>query len=383
MRGHESRCDQLFSYISPEQRIPANHPLRLIREIVDDVLSEMSCDFSRIYSGTGRPSIPPEQLLRALLLQAFFSIRSERQLMEHLEFNLLYRWFVGLNPDDKVWDASVFAKNRDRLLEAEIAHELLSRIVNHRRVSKLLSKEHFSVDGTQIEAWASMKSFQPRDGHDSGDHDADGDDTASRDGGDPRQGRNSERNFHNEKRSNATHVSTTDPEARLLRKGSGKESRLSYMGHALMENRYGLVVDGRLTQATGTAEREAALAMLDSLKPSGRRATLGGDKNFDVHDFVTSLRARNTTPHIARNSYLTKTGKRRKSAIDGRTTRHPGYATSQRIRKRVEEIFGWTKNNAGMRKVAFCGRKRVEGAFLLSLSAYNLIRLPRLLEAQA
>lgn len=391
MRGQESRCDQLFSYISPEQRIPANHPLRLIREIVDDVLSEMSGNFNPVYSGTGRPSIPPEQLLRALLLQAFFSIRSERQLMEHLEFNLLYRWFVGLNPDDKVWDASVFAKNRDRLLEAEIAHELLSRIVNHRRVSKLLSKEHFSVDGTQIEAWASMKSFQPRDGHDTGDHDADSDGTAGKDGGkdggkdsgDPRQGRNSERNFHNEKRSNATHVSTTDPEARLLRKGYGKESRLSYLGHALMENRCGLVVDGRLTQATGTAEREAALAMLDSCKPGSKRATLGGDKNFDVHDFVTSLRARNTTPHIARNTYRTKTGKRRKSAIDGRTTRHPGYAISQRIRKRVEEVFGWTKTNAGMRKVAFCGRKRVEGAFLLSLSAYNLIRLPKLLEAQA
>ena len=369
MRGQDDRSGSLFSYIDLEDRVPAAHPLRLIRGIVNEVLETLSGEFAAMYSSTGRPSIPPEKLLRAVLLQAFYTIRSERQLMEQLDFNLLFRWFVGLGLDDGVWDASTFCKNRDRLLEAEVSAKFLRGVIEHGKVRRLLSRDHFSVDGTLIEAWASMKSFRPKDDGGGGDG--------------PGLGRNGERDFHGEKRSNASHESTTDPEARLYRKGNGRESKLCFMGHALMENRNGLVVMGGVTLATGTAERDAALAMIDAHRPMAgkRRITLGGDKGFDVAAFVADLRRRNVTPHVAIQGYLTKTGKRRKTKIDGRATRHPGYAVSQRIRKRIEEIFGWVKVQAGQDKTKFRGRRRVEASFTLALAAYNLIRLPKLLAA--
>jgi transposase len=369
MRGQDQSSGALFSYVDLEERVPANHPLRTIREIVNGVLVSLSSDFEAMYSRMGRPSIPPEQLLRALLLQAFYTIRSERQLMEQLDFNILFRWFVGLGMDERVWDASTFCHNRDRFLEADVSARFLNGVIEHKKVRRLLSRDHFSVDGTLIEAWASMKSFRPKDG--------DGDDG-------PGQSRNAERDFHGEKRSNETHESTTDPDARLHRKGNGKESRLCFMGHALMENRNGLVVGGGVTMASGTAEREAALEMIDKRRPTTqkggqRRITLAGDKGFDVAAFVDDLRDRKVTPHMAVQDHLTKTGKRRKTRIDGRTTRHPGYAVSQRIRKRIEEVFGWVKTNAGLSKTKFRGRRRVDASFTLALAACNLIRLPKLL----
>ena len=363
MRGEDRSSGSLFSYVDLDDRVPRDHPLRVIRAIVNDVLGSLSSEFASLYSHTGRPSIPPEQLLRALLLQAFYSLRSERQLMEQLDFNMLFRWFVGLGLDDAVWDATVFCHNRDRLLEAEVSAKLLNGVVEHRKVRRLLSRDHFSVDGTLIEAWASMKSFRRKG--------VDDDDTPP--------GRNGERDFHGEKRSNESHESSTDPDARLYRKGNGRESRLCYMGHALMENRNGLVVAGALSRASGTAEREAALEMLDRHRRGGRRITLGGDKAYDVTAFVGDLRARKITPHIAIDGHLTKTGKRRKTRIDRRTTRHAGYAISQRCRKRIEEVFGWAKTQAGQAKTKFRGRRRVEASFTLALAAYNLIRLPRLL----
>lgn len=369
MRGSDSKNTQLFSYVSIEERIHKRHPLRLIREVVNDALGALSGDFDALYAVDGRPSIPPERLLRALLLQAFYSIRSERLLMEQMEFNTLYKWFVGLNPDERVWDASTFAKNRDRLLDAEIASKLLAAIVAHPRVKRLLSKDHFTVDGTMIDAFASMKSFRRKDGDDDG----------------PDEGGNGMRNFRREKRSNDTHESKTDLDARLFRKGNGKESRLCYIGHALMENRHGLVIEAELTRATGTAECEAALIMLDRVRPftpgkAHRRITLGGDKLFDRWDFVSTLKARVITPHIAVQGHKTKTGKRRKTAVDGRTMRHPGYGVSQIVRKRVEEVFGWTKYAAGLRQTKFRGLSRVTSSFTLAIAAFNLIRLPKLLE---
>ncbi len=370
MRGEDLQSDSLFSYVNLEDRVPKNHPLRVIRGIVNDVLDGLSSDFEAAYSHTGRPSIPPENLLRALLLQAFYSIRSERQLMEQLNFNILFRWFVGLGMDDPVWDATVFCHNRDRLLEAEVSAKLLGGVVEHKKVRRLLSRDHFSVDGTLIEAWASMKSFRPKGGGD--------DDNGSG------SGRNQERDFRGDKRSNETHESSTDTEARLYRKGNGRESKICFMGHAFMENRNGLAVGGGVSLATGTAEREEALAMIDKYRPMDgkggkRRITLGGDKGFDVAAFVDDLRARKVTPHIAVQDHLSKTGKRRKTKIDGRTTRHPGYAISQRIRKRIEEIFGWVKVQGGQDKTKFRGRRRVDASFTLALAAYNLIRLPKLL----
>lgn len=322
MRGEDRKSGSLFSYVDLETRVPASHPLRVIRGIVNDALDGMSSDFEAAYARAGRPSIPPERLLRALLLQAFYTIRSERQLMEQLDFNLLFRWFVGLGMDDRVWDASVFCKNRDRLLEAEVSAKFLGGVIAHKKVHRLLSRDHFSVDGTLIEAWASMKSFRPKDGGEGG-------------GAGPGPGRNQERDFHGEKRSNETHESATDTNARLYRKGRGQASKLCFMGHALMENRHGLVVDGGVTLASGTAEREAALDMIDKHRPMDakagkRRITLGGDKGFDVAGFVEELRKREVTPHVAVQDHLTKTGKRRKTKIDGRTTRHPGYTISQR-----------------------------------------------------
>lgn len=370
MRGEDRSSGSLFSYVDLEERVPGNHPLRVIGEIVNDVLAGLWSDFEAAYSHTGRPSIPPEQLLRALLLQAFYSIRSERLLMEQLNFNILFRWFVGLGMDDPVWDATVFCHNRDRLLEAEVSAKLLNGVIEHKKVRRLLSRDHFSVDGTLIEAWASMKSFRPKGGGD--------DDTGSG------SGRNRERDFHGDKRSNETHESTTDSDARLYRKGNGRESKICFMGHAFMENRNGLVVGGGVSLATGTAEREEALAMIDKYRPldgkgGKRRITLAGDKGFDVAAFVDDLRERKVTPHIAIQDHLTKTGKRRKTRIDSRTRRHAGYAASQRIRKRIEEIFGWVKIQGGQDKTKFRGRRRVDASFTLALAAYNLIRLPKLL----
>ena len=361
MRGEDRLSGSLYSYVDLESRVPARHPLRLVRAIVNEVLASLSGEFERLYSPTGRPSIPPEKLLRALLLQVFYSIRSERQLMEQLDFNLLFRWFVGLAMDDAVWDATVFCKNRDRLLEAEVSAQLLAGVVAHPRVRELLSREHFSVDGTLIEAWASMKSFRPKDGG----------------GGDPGPGRNRERDFHGQKRSNETHESTTDPDARLYRKGRGKESKLCFMGHVLMENRNGLVVGGELTRAHGAAEPLTAVELVER-HAGGGRVTVGADKAFDTAGFVMELRELGATPHVAQNAYDTGKAKRR-SAIDGRTTRHPGYAASQRVRKRIEEVFGWVKASAGLRKTKLRGLARVRAQFTLALTAYNLIRLPKLL----
>jgi len=363
MRGGDERSGSLFSYVDLEARVAKDHPLRTIRGLVNEALAALSGEFSAMYSRMGRPSIPPEKLLRAMLLQAFYSIRSERQLMERLEFDLLFRWFVGLGVDDEVWDHSTFSKNRDRLLEGDVAAKFMSVVLDQPRVKQLLSTDHFSVDGTLIEAWASMKSFKPRDG--------------SGDPPPPAGGRNREADFHGQKRSNETHVSTTDPEARLYRKGRGKEAKLCFIGHALMENRNGLVVDACLTQADGHAERIAALAMIEPRADRPRPITLGADKAYDAEDFVNELRSMNATPHVAQNT------NGRSSAIDGRTTRHAGYAVSQRIRKRIEEAFGWIKTVAGQARTKFRGRERVGWAFAFAAAAYNLARLPKLLGAPA
>jgi transposase len=363
MRGEEQRSEGLFSYVRLEERIPKDHPLRAIRGLMDEVLAALSGRFEELYSHTGRPSIAPEYLLRATLLQAFFTVRSERQLMEQIDYNLLFRWFVGLSIDDGVWDASVFSKNRDRLLEADVARELLSTLLSLPQVKGLLSSDHFSVDGTLLQAWASMKSFRPRDGS----------------GEPPEGGRNAERNFRREKRSNETHASMTDPDAKLYRKGTGQESRLCYMGHVLMENRNGIAVGGEVTQATGTAERETALALIDGHRSGAGRITLGADKAFDVEGFVQALRERKVTPHIAIDDHLTKTGKRRKTAIDGRTLRHAGYAISQCCRKRIEEVFGWIKTVAGLAQVKVRGLAKAQAVFVFAIAAYNLVRIPKLL----
>ena len=368
MRGSDDRTGSLFSYVDLEARVRGDHPLRMIREITNEALLALDGEFAALYPPRlGRPSIPPERLLRAMLLQAFYGIRSERQLMERMEFDLLFRWFVGLGVDDPAWDHSSFTKNRDRLLEGQIAAKFLQAVLAQPRVKRLLSSDHFSVDGTLLEAWASIKSFRRKDGSD-------------QDGEGP--GRNTERNFHGEKRSNETHASTTDPQARLYRKGDGQPARLCYIGHALMENRHGLVVGGGASLATGTAEREMALDLLDR-RQANRRITLGADKAYDVAQFVHDLRHRTVTPHIAIDGHITKTGKRRRTALDRRTTRHAGYEVSQRCRKRIEEVFGWIKGSAGLAKVKLRGRARVDTAFTLALAAYNLVRLPKLLAAPA
>jgi transposase len=360
MRGGDAKTEALFSYVSCERRVPLDHPLRPIRKIVDQGLAALSPEFERLYAKLGRPSIAPEKLLRALLLQAFYSVRSERQLMEQLDYNLLFRWFVGLSLDAVVWDVTVFTKNRDRVIAGDIAAQFMAAVLNQEGVKALLSDDHFSVDGTLIEAWASMKSFRPKDGS----------------GEPPAPGRNGERDFHGEKRSNETHASTTDPDARLYRKGPGQPAKLAYLGHVLMENRHALVVDARLTLATGTAEREAGLEMV-AARPGNHRITLGADKAYDVASFVADLREYNVTPHVAQNTT------NRRSAIDGRTTRHPGYAVSGRVRKRIEEVFGWTKAAAGFRKTHHRGLARVGWMFTLTATAYNLVRLPKLAGAVA
>jgi transposase len=364
MRGGDDRTEGLFSYVSCEARVPLDHPLRPIRAIADEALEVLSSDFEGLYSKVGRPSIAPEKLLRALLLQAFYSIRSERQLMEQLDYNLLFRWFVGLSMDAEIWDATVFTKNRDRLLSGDVATKFLAAVVAQARSRSLLSDEHFSVDGTLIEAWASIKSFRPKDGS----------------GEPPGPGRNGERDFHGEKRSNKTHASTTDPDAKLYRKATGQPSRIAFMGHVLMEHRNGLVVGATLTPATGTAEREAALTLVDRLG-SRRRITLAADKAYDAREFVAALRKREVTPHIAKHEYVDKNGVRRRSALDDRTTRHPGYTISLRIRKRIEEVFGWIKTTGSLRKTRHRGTEKVDWMFTFTAAAYNLVRLPKLMAA--
>ena len=357
MRGFGQRRDGLFSYVRPESRIPRNHPLRVIRRLADEAPDALDKQFAALYSEAGRPSIPPEPLLRALLLQAFYTIRSERQLIEQLDYNLLFRWFVGLSVDDPVWVPTVFGKNRDRLLEGRIAAAFMSAVLNLPQVRSLLSDEHFPVDGTLVQAWASMKSFRRKDGQDEP----------------PAPGRNGERNFRREKRSNETHASTTDPDARLARKSGGQEARLGFTGHLPMENKNALVVDARLTHATGTAEPQAALEMLGEMSGSGRK-TVGADKNYDTAAFVAASRELGVTPHVAQN--ITS---HRGSNIDGRTTRHDGYRISQVIRKRIEEANGWIKEVGGMAQTKFRGLARVGWMSTLKAAAYNSIRLPRLL----
>jgi transposase len=361
MRGSDEHSGALFSYVDLEKRVRADHPLRAVRALTDAALEALSGDFAALYSGLGRPSIAPEMLLRAMLLQAFYSVRSERQLMERLEFDMLFRWFVGLGLDDPVWDHSTFSKNRDRLLDGEIAARFLSAVLIQPRVKRLLSSEHFSVDGTLIEAWASMKSFKPKEPPDAG--------------GTQGSGRNAPVDFRGEKRSNQTHRSTSDPDARLYRKGPGMEAKLCFIGHGLMENRSGLIVDARLTRVSGHAERLAALDMIEGLAGRPRAVTLGADKGYDAADFVEELRTINVRPHVARNT------SGRRSAIDRRTTRHPGYAKSQRIRKRIEEAFGWIKTVAGMRRTKLRGLAKVDWSFTFAVAAYNLVRMPKLLVA--
>ena len=357
MRGDDQQQNHIFSYLSPEARVRKDHPLRAIRTMVDEVLTQLSRRFDGMYASVGRPSIAPEKLLRAQLLQMLYSIRSERLLMEEMDYNLLFRWFVGLNADDAVWDATVFTKNRDRLLEADVAQEFLVRVVEQARAKGLTSDEHFTVDGTLLEAWAGAKSFQPKDQQPTPPPDDPGNPTV---------------NFRGEQRSNETHASKTDPDARLARKGEGKESKLSYCGNLLVENRNGLIVDAEVFQANGTAERDAALVMLEKL-PGIQPVTVGGDKGFDTRGFVEECRNLRVTPHVAQN-HARPGG----SAIDGRTTRHAGYALSQRKRKRIEECFGWLKTIALMRKVRHRGVCKVHWIFTLACAAYNLVRLRNL-----
>jgi transposase len=363
MRGDDSQQDAMFSYLSPDQRVPADHPLRPIRKMVDRVLKRLSPRFEGMYAEGGRPSIPPEKLLRALLLQCLYSVRSERLLMEQLDYNLLFRWFVGLNMDDPIWDFTVFSKNRERLLEADVARAFFEEIGKLAREQGLLSDEHFTVDGTLIEAWAGQKSFKPRAG-------AQPSPTDSNAG-------NPSLNFRGQRRTNDTHVSTTDADAKLYKKAKGQEAKLAFLGHVLMENHNGLVVETRLTAASGTAEREAALQMMEEKRKQKRgRLTLGDDKNYDTREQVAALRELKVTPHVAQN-----TGRPGGSAIDQRTTRHAGYAASQTKRKRVEEIFGWFKTVALLRKTRFRGLERVGWMFTWAAAAYNLVRMRNLLGA--
>lgn len=357
MRGPDEQTSHMFSYVVPEQRVRADHPLRAVRRLTDEVLTTLSPRFDRMYSDMGRPSIPPEQLLRALLLQSLYTIRSERLLMEEIDYSILFRWFVGLGMDDEIWSPTTFSKNRDRLLQGDIAAAFFDAVVDQARLAGLLSDEHFTVDGTLLEAWASLKSFRPKDERPSAPPDDPGNPTV---------------NFHGESRRNDTHQSTTDPDARLARKGNGKEAKLSYAGHVLLDNRHGLVANVCVTAATGTAERDAALLLLGE---APRAATVGGDKAFDVASFVEGVRALGVTPHVAQKDKYT--------AIDGRTTRHPGYEVSQRKRKLIEQVFGWMKTIGGLRKLRHCGGQRVDWIVTFTAAAYNLVRLRTLLARPA
>jgi len=358
MRGADHQQSGMFSYISAERRVPEDHPLRAIRAMVDVALRNMGPQFDAMYAKVGRPSIAPEKLLRALLLQVLYTVRSERMLMEQLNYNLLFRWFVGMNIDDSVWDVTVFTKNRERLLAAGVANILFAEVLAQARSRALLSSEHFTVDGTLIEAWASHKSFKRKDGSDQQPPDDPGNPTVD---------------FHGERRSNATHQSTTDPEARLAKKGAGKEAKLSFAGHVLMENRNGIAVNACVNLAEGRAEVEAAVAMVEEI-PGQHRVTLGGDKNYDTKEFVQEMRDHQVTPHLALKAT---------TIIDARTTGHPGYAISQQKRKRVEEIFGWLKTVGGLRKTRHRGVERVGWMFTFALAAYNLVRMRNLAAAAA
>jgi transposase len=357
MRGIDHQQSDMFSYLSPEQRVRKDHPLRAVRAMTDAILGNMSPLFDAMYAEGGRPSIPPEKLLRAQLLQMFFSVRSERLLMEEIDYSILYRWFVGLNLDEPVWDATTFTKNRDRLLEAAVAKEFLAQVVEQARGAGLISDEHFTVDGSLLEAWASPKSFQPKDKH----------------GAPPDDPSNPTVDFHGEKRCNETHESKTDPDALLARKGKGKEAKLSYNGNLLVENRNGLIVNAELLQANGRAERDAALVMLEQV-PGDGRITVGGDKGFDTQEFVGECRQMNVTPHVAQND-----GRRGGSAVDARTTRHASYAVSQKKRKRIEECFGWLKDIALLRKLKHRGLLKVGWIFTFAAAVYNLVRLRKLI----
>lgn len=360
MRGDDQRQDGMFSYLSPEQRVPADHPLRPIRQMVDEALKQLSSRLGGLYSDIGRPSIAPEKLLRALLLQVVYSVRSERMLMEQLNYNLLFRWFVGLNMDDPVWDATTFSKNRDRLLEGDVAQAFFEAVLEQMQRQGVLSDEHFTVDGTLIEAWASQKSFQKREGGSGNQDDDPGNATV---------------NFRGEKRSNATHVSQTDPDAMLAKKGKGKEAKRSYAGHVLMENRHGLIVNAVLTRAYGQAETDAVLWMAEQIEGAAR-VTLAADKGYDQRSLVEQLRRMQVTPHVAQNDK--RAGG---SGIDGRTTRHEGYQISQRMRKRVEEIFGWMKTVGLLDKLRHRGVELANWVFLFTATAYNLVRMRNLLQA--
>jgi len=360
MRGEDHQQSQMFSYVSPEMRVRKDHPLRAIRAMVDEILRRLSPRLGRMYSEVGRPSIPPEQLLRAQLLQMLYSIRSERLLMEEIDYNLLFRWFIGLNLDEEVWDPTVFTKNRDRLLEAEVAKEFLAEVVGQAQQQGLTSDEHFSVDGTLLEAWASTKSFQSKKGKPGPPPDDPGNPTVD---------------FRGQRRSNQTHESKTDPDALLARKGDGKESKLSYSGNLLIENRNGLIVSAEVLTANGTAERDAALAMLEQI-PGQKRVTVGGDKGYDTRDFVAECRHMGVTPHVAQN--LERRGG---SAIDRRTTQPRGYGLSQKKRKRIEECFGWLKTIALLRKLRHRGLGKVDWIFTFACAAYNLVRMRNLTAA--
>ena len=384
MRGVDETSCSLFSYVDLEERIPSRHPLRKIRQVVNDALASLDAEFEALYTDFGRPSIPPERLIRASLLQILFSVRSERQLMEQMDYNLMFRWFVGLGIDDPVWVPTVFTKNRDRLLTTDMSRKVMAAILAHPEVKPLLSDEHFSVDGTLIKAWASMKSFQPKappehDGPDDPPTPPDNETPIDPDQSETaetapmrRNSRNAEVDFKGEKRSNKTHASVTDPDARLYKKSPGAGAMLCFIGHTLMENRNGLIVQGDLTQADGHAERKAALDMVHRHSPgSTRRLTLGADKGYDAAGFVSDLRQACVTPHVAQ--------KARYSAIDGRTTRHEGYPLSQKHRKKIEEPFGWAKTVGGMAQIMYRGVERVRSRFILTMAANNLARLPRLL----
>jgi transposase len=353
MRGDDEQSGHLFSYLSPEQRVPADHPLRPIRQMTDAALDRLSSRFALLYAQTGRPSVPPEHLLRALLLQVLYSIRSERLLIEQLEYNLLFRWFVGLGMDDTVWTPTTFTKNRERLLAGDVARAFFEDVVEQARGRRLLSDEHFTVDGTLLEAWAGQKSFRQK-GQPSEPPDDPGNPTV---------------NFHGERRSNTTHQSTTDPDSRLFKKAKGHEAKLGYLGEVLMENRHGLVVDACVVPATGTGERDAAASLIAHLPT--RHQTIGGDKGYDTRAFVAMVRALGATPHIAQ--------KAKSRALDRRTTRHPGYTVSQRVRQRIEEVFGWMKTVGGMRKLKHRGGERVNWQFLFTAAAYNLVRMRTLM----
>jgi transposase len=354
MRGRREHQTNMLLGVTPDDLVPVDHPIRRIREVADAALAELSATFSAMYAATGRRSVPPEHLLKGTLLMALYSIRSERQFCERLQYDLLFKWFLGLNISDRAFDHATFSKNRERLLKHAVAEQFLAAVTQEAQRRRLISDDHFTVDGTLLQAWASLKSVRPRDAADP-----------------PGQGggRNPDVDFHGQQRRNDTHVSRTDSEARLARKGKGQETRLCYAGHVLMENRHGLILDVHVSQATGTAERDAALEMLDRRRSAGRRATLGADKGYDTRDFVRALRARRVTPHVTQNT------SGRRSAIDGRTTRHAGYAVSQRVRKRVEECFGWIKTTGNGRKLRYIGLAKNQLWATFTAAAYNLVRM--------